>query len=159
MKDIALAAGFLAVMLLGFYLMVKLAKTIEEMQEQKESYCFHIATSNPCAIKQIMEFLSDMKVLHPDMHYTLSIGQEGEILQMLNSRRLDAAVVSPEAAGGRLLLYRLSVISPQPLVMDEDGALLASAEKESQQQKVMWRMDAPNPLAQEFVHQFCIRKA
>ena len=106
-----------------------------------------------------MEILNDMKALHSDKHYTLSIRQGGEILQMLNSRRLGAAVVTPEAAGGRLLLHRLSVISSQPLVMDEDGALLASAEKESQQQKVMWRMDAPNPLAQEFVHQFCIHKA
>lgn len=159
MKDIALAAGFLALMLQGLYLMVKLAKTMQEMREHKETDCFYIATSNPCVVKRIMEILNDMKALHSDKHYTLSIRQGGEILQMLNSRRLGAAVVTPEAAGGRLLLHRLSVISSQPLVMDEDGALLASAEKESQQQKVMWRMDAPNPLAQEFVHQFCIHKA
>ena len=88
MKDIALAAGFLALMLLGLYLMVKLAKTMQEMREHKETDCFYIATSNPCVVKRIMEILSDMKALHSDKHYTLSIRQGGEILQMLNSRRL-----------------------------------------------------------------------
>lgn len=68
-------AGFLALMLLGLYLMVKLAKTMQEMREHKETDCFYIATSNPCVVKRIMEILNDMKALHSDKHYTLSIRQ------------------------------------------------------------------------------------
>ena len=96
-EGIVLLGGFLAVAAFCYYAVSKLGDFLDQNQADRDAAYdqweeqgdLNIAAANPWAMQAGSQVLKDMKREHPNLHCTLSMGEEPELLHALGAGDVD----------------------------------------------------------------------
>ena len=91
---------------------------------------------------------------YPDLHYTLWIGQEEELLHYFETKKTDVMIVSSDTEySGHPFRYISFEVSS--LNLSSGGVILTPLTAYTQKRKIFWQNGSSQPLIAEFVRRFC----
>lgn len=161
MEDFVLLGGFAAIAIVGYYMMARLDRFLEKVQqenkEQERTTCLNIATSCVNAIPAVSNILKDINHLYPNVHCNLSVGHEQEVIKSFDSGDADVAIISADsnAESERLAESKCITLNPQSFSIDNGIVEVKTVEKNLQHQKVLWKSGDNQSLVLYFIHQLC----
>lgn len=158
MESVVLLGCFIAIGVLGFFLMGKVDKFLgcvqEDKAKHKQTYSLRVAASDFYAAYSVSDLLSDMQEQYPDLQCTLSVGQDEELLQCFDRNGADVIIVSSDIEYPEHP-YRYISLEVHPLRLNEGAVTLTPLTTDVQQRKIFWQNDKSHPLVPEFVRQLC----
>ena len=155
-----LIGGFLAFAAFGYYAISKLEDFLKQIRvdgdydQQEEQGELNIAAANLCAMQVGAIVLKDMKKEHPNLHCTLSVGEEPELLHALGAGNVDIVILYSKAARNKVVWQREVMLRAQPFI-NEDGMGIRPIQPVLQSQFVAWNHQDRRPFILEFVEKLC----
>ena len=98
--------------------------------------------------------LKDMKQEHPNLHCTLSMGEEPELLHALGAGDVDIVILYFKAERNKAVRQRKVMLPTQPFI-NEDGVKITPIHPAMQSQFVAWNNQDRRPFILEFVQKLC----
>ena len=162
MEVLVLFGGFLAFAAFGYYAISKLEDFLNQNQvdrdkehgQQEEQGELNIAAASLCAMQVGSKVLKDMKKEHPNLHCTLSMGEEPELLHALGAGNVDIVILYSKAERDKAVLQREVMLRAQPFI-NEDGVRITPIHPAMQSQFVAWNNQDRRPFIMEFVQKLC----
>ena len=161
-EGIVLFGGFLAFAAFGYYTISKLGDFLDQNQaDREEEYIqpeeqgeLNIAAASLCAMQVGSKVLKDMKKEHPNLHCTLSMGEEPELLYALGAGNVDIVILYSKAERNKAVRQRAVMLQAQPFI-NEDGVEITPIHPAMQSQFVAWNNRDRRPFILEFVQKLC----
>lgn len=161
-EGLVLLGGFLAVAAFCYYGVSKLGDFLDQNRvDQEEAYDLqeeqgelNIAAASLCAIQVGSKVLKDMEKEHPNLHCTLSMGEEPELLHALDAGDVDIVILYSKAERSKTVRQRKVMLSAQPFI-NEDGVKITPIHPAMQSQFVAWNNQDRRPFILEFVQKLC----
>lgn len=158
MENAVLLGCFIVIALLGFFCMKKIDVFLYNMQKETEqrqqTYSLRVAISDLYPAYSVSNTLAEMQERYPDLRYTLSVGQDDELLQYFDENNTDVIIVSPDIDSSKYPCKCASFESC-PLKLNECSITLVPISAEKQQRKIFWQNCKSHPLVPEFVNLLC----
>ena len=161
-EELVLLGGFLAVAAFCYYGVSKLGNFLDQNRvdrekaydPQEEQGDLNIAAASPWAMQVGAKVLKDMKKEHPQLHYTLSMGEEPELLHALGTGDVDIIILYSKAGRNKAVRQREVILPAQPFI-NEDGVKITPIHPAMQSQFVAWSNQDRRPFILEFVQKLC----
>ena len=161
-EGLVLIGGFLAVAAFCYYGVSKLGDFLDQNRvDQEEAYDpqeeqgeLNIAAASLCAIQVGSKVIKDMEKEHPNLHCTLSMGEEPELLHALDAGDVDIVILYSKAERSKTVRQREVMLSAQPFI-NEDGLKITPIHPAMQSQFVAWNNQDRRPFILEFVQKLC----
>ena len=165
-EGLILLGGFLAFAVFGYYVVSRLgdfldqnqADSEEEYDQQEEQEELNIAAASLCAMQVGSNVLKDMKEEHPNLHCTLSMGEESELLNALRAGNVDIVILYSKAERDKAVRQREIILRAQPFI-NEDGIKITPIHPARLHQFVAWNNHDRRPFVTEFVQKLCGQSA
>ncbi|RHT55885.1 hypothetical protein DW757_11960 [Clostridium sp. AM29-11AC] len=126
----------------------------KDTEKHRQTYALRIAASDFYTAYFISNLLSEMLEQYPDLHYTLWIGQEEELLHYFETKKTDVMIVSSDTEySGHPFRYISFEVSS--LNLSSGGVILTPLTAYTQKRKIFWQNGSSHPLIAEFVRRFC----
>lgn len=146
MKALLLLGGLAAIAAFGYYIMSRLDGFLnaveKETERQEEPAYLSVALSSLDAVPEALHILEEISRRYPEVRCSLSIGQEEEVVQALNTGRADVEVLPAGAAGDIQMRWECISLKPQPLFLDHGMVEMKPIQK------------APQPQTKELARKF-----
>lgn len=161
-EGLVLIGGFLAFAAFGYYAISKLGDFLNQNQAdgagvyalQEEQGELNIAAESLCAMQVGSEVLKDMEKAHPNLHCTLSVGEERELLHALGAGNVDIVILYSKADRNKAIRQREVRLQAQPF-RNENGVEITPIHPAMQSQFVVWNDQDCRPFILEFVQKLC----
>lgn len=161
-EGIVLLGGFLAFAAFGYCAISKLWDFLDHnnaymdigYDQQEEQGELNIAAASLCAMQMGSRVLKDMKKEHPNLHCTLSMGEEPELLHALGAGNVDIVILHSKAERNNAVRQREVMLRVQPFV-NEDGVKITPIHPAMESQFVAWNNQDRRPFIMEFVQKLC----
>lgn len=164
-EGFVLLGGFLAFAAFSYYAVSKLGDFLdqnrvnrEEEYVQEEQGELNIAAASLCAMQVGSKVLKDMKKEHPNLHCTLSMGEEPELLHALDAGNVDIVILYSKAEQNKAVRQKAVMLQAQPFI-NEDGVEITPIHPSMQSQFVAWNNQDRRPFILEFVQKLCGQRA
>lgn len=159
MKEIALFAGFILIGIAGCFAVFQLGHFLESVQRGKvdlpEEIHLRVAASDFCMAQSIAIALKGMRVQHPNMQCTLTVGAASDVLQWFASGDVDVIAVPAYTQKDE---RKNMPFASQRLAMDDGCMVLETVDENMLPQKVLWKKEDGSLSIVEFLEQFCRQK-
>lgn len=161
LEDFILLGGFAAITIFGYYIMARLDhfldKVRKENEEQEQASCFNIATPCVNVIPAVSNALKEISHLYPDVHCSLSVGHEQEVIKSFDRGETDVAIIPADSdmASERPAQWNYITLNPQPFSIDNGTVDVETVEKAPLQQKILWKSSDNRSLIFNFIDCFC----
>ena len=146
--------GYYAISRLGDFLDQKQADGEEGFVLQEEQGELNIAAASLCAMQMGSKVLKDMQREHPNLHCTLSMGEEPELLHALGEGDVDIVILYTRAGWNKAVRQREVMLRAQSFI-NEDGVKITPIHPAIQSQFVAWKNQDRRPFIMEFVQKLC----
>ena len=161
-EGLVLLGGFLAVAAFYYYAVSKLGDFLDQNQADRDAAYdqweeqgdLNIAAASPWAMQAGSQVLKDMKREHPNLHCTLSMGEEPELLHALGAGDVDIVILYSKAERNKAVRQRKVMLPAQPFI-NEDGVKITPIHPAMQSQFVAWNNQDRRPFILEFVQKLC----
>lgn len=161
-EGLVLIGGFLAFSAFGYYAISKLGDFLVESRadeagvydSQQVQGELNIAAESLCAIQAGSKVLKDMEKEHPNLHCTLSMGEEPELMHALGAGSVDIVILYSKAGRNKAIRQREVFLQAQPF-QNENGVEITPIHPAMQSQFVVWNHQDCRPFILEFVQKLC----
>lgn len=161
-EGLVLMGGFLAFAAFGYYAISKLGDFLDQSRaDGAEAYDpqpvqgeLNIAAASLCAMQVGSKVLKDMEKEHPNLHCTLSVGEEPELMHALGTGNVDIVILYSKAGRNKAIRQREVRLQAQPF-RNENGVEITPIHPAVQSQFVVWNHQDCRPFILEFVQKLC----
>lgn len=161
-EGLILIGGFLAFSAFAYYAISKLGDFLDQSRtDREEAYDpqeeqgeLNIAAASLCAMQVGSKVLKDMEKEHPNLHCTLSVGEEPELMHALGAGNVDIVILYSKAHRNKAIRQREVLLQARPF-RNENGVEITPIHPAMQSQFVVWNHQDCRPFILEFVQKLC----